>query len=347
MRTSILSWLVSGTVVLGLGISGCSKSTDSKSNTGPTSPVQPARPTYQLSSYLDLVQRATPPQYQGAEARNQSFLRADSVSGDIWKDGSNPILGKVFGTDETFSLYHNLGYIDFLTSTINRVASQGVANGDTIVAPTPEGVSIHAIVSFYRLTDPVAVPAACRPVLGLDQVALDYVFTARVLEAPMVIHMGFARTDSAETLLIWQHEMTQGSATSILYAHRDIAHDTVRIRSMFYKAWDTSLAKWNFDIYTSGSDLFVYRMGWFADEPGNGQQIAGVVGGGNHATQFALRFRAHSTGLDQDITQVFGDSYAEIEGSVPDGLQSYTGAPEYAGDSMLTGQLDTPFSVGE
>ncbi len=234
---------------------------------------------YDFDSYRQWVDMVAPAVYVAPVAAPSGQF--DSM----WTEGSNPLLGKVFGENEPMSLYANVEYLDEVVAELNSILSQG--DSSSFVVDTPW-------VSLIDINGAQALPGSVVSIMGFSSVTLD---RALLIDNPDgdTTHVGFILTDSTQTVLAYRRSPYQGSWESFLfYGHVNTNDSTVDIKGVFYKVEsDQSAHSWVYDIQTVNEVDFAYRMSWYAPDMGDTTGLGCIIGGGDADDQFAMRYRQY------------------------------------------------------
>jgi hypothetical protein len=315
-------------------LGGCSKKSTTTDN--PTNNVIDV----QLANYQALVEEIAPPEYAVGLAK--PAIELDSARIDtFWYWGNNPLLGKVFGTEESMSLYTNIAELDQIVDQINAAFDSVKHFGvDTVTITVGiEHMVVEAVVDLESLTTPVAIPENCQPVMGFSTIDLDYHLKFWLTEDTAIgCQLGF-KSDANEESFLSFRRMPHGDnpnefESCLFYAHRDKATDAIEIKEVFFKDYgDSTKAIWVFQIKTVNENDFLYRMSWYADDFGDTSGLACIIGGGNKDEQFALRYNQYRPAdrgeLDPqdpygDLSRFFGPNYANLGDSIPDEFVAIT-----------------------
>jgi hypothetical protein len=268
--------------LLALTLTGCSSDDPAADPTGPAPTV------VQFSDYAAAMAAVIPSEFQ-------AVAKSDKIAGQyaMWTEGQYPILGKAIGSalsDEPMSVYRNLNTLQWTIESIEGFALLG--EGASSIEG-PDGVMYPVTIVIDDLTAAIAVPTECRAVIGADEIALERAFKVVVQDVAMVLHLGYAQTEQAETIVVWQDEQGQGNAFSV--ATKNLVSGAISIRGAFYKVTEQETASWIYDIATAGADNteFVYNMAWYSDQMGDASGLSCVSGSGDKNASFGLRYHQY------------------------------------------------------
>ena len=291
---------------MGIGCGGSKSVADDDGSTETGNQFEPV----EFTAYRDFIERIAPPVFVAlATAPNDS---------SIWNEGDFPLLGKVFGIDEPMSLYANIDNLDLIVADIEGLLIQDSLGN--IMSDTAAVAASGSTVQISQLANGVAIPTAYQEVIGMLRADVDYVVTVTWAGATTKeSQLGFTSTDSTQTVLSWNRFTQAGSnevSTFLFYADANRVDSSIEMRGLFYKDYgDTTTARWVYHIESAESDEFSYRMSWYSDDFGGQSAVASIVGGGDKATEFALRYRQYTPPTSQapdplyELDQTFGPNF--------------------------------------
>ena len=324
------------TAFICLSFIGCSNNDNINNSTSDTLNYTAAN----FSLLTDIVKKAAPPVFTAPVA-------APSNLGD-WTGGSYPLLSKVFGTDESMSLYSNLNSLDETINMIEQVLQ--VDDSGNYLAD-----STYATIT--NLTIPTNITGIAADVFGFTTVDLNMLVNFTSPENSQAIYnFGFTLNDSIQTVLSYysgpSYGQDSGTVESFLcYAQTSLIDSTVDIKGVFFKDYgNQTSARWVYDIQTTIDSTFVYRMSWYADDFGDTSGLGCIIGGGNKSTEFAMKYRqfrpADSSAYDSFymFDQMFGPNYSDLGTTISSAYNSYTDENRiFTLSYMPTAILTSPF----
>ncbi len=303
-----------------------------------------------LSTYSELVRAVAPPVFAPSGA-SQALAFSD------WSDGDYPLLGKVFGENEPMSLYSNIDRLDMLVENINFVLDSGAGT----YSFNEDGGTIHVVASIDSLEAPTTIPAECQAVLGMSSVDLTYKVNFQLQEVEgQANQAGFKITDTTETFLTYfkapqtnDPEHPDAQESLVFFARRNLVTDAVDIKGVFLKDYgDQTKAIWVYDFQAAPDSSFTYRMSWYADDFGDTNAVACIIGGGNKTTEFALKYRQFKPADSPDYDsiciydQLFGPNYADLGATLASSWDSITDLDNlFTYDDLPTTLLDNPLAA--
>jgi hypothetical protein len=269
-------------LLLALALAGCGSD-------DPATPPAPDPTAVQFSDYAAAIAAVVPPEFQGT-------TKSDKVVGDysMWTEGQYPILGKAIGSAENgqpMSLYRNLNELQWAIELLEQFAALGEGE---FSLEGPDSLMYAVTVAIDDLVAPVVVPVECRAVIGADEIALERVYKLTVPDVLLALHLGYAQTDTSETVVTWQDDRGEGTAFSV--ATKNLLSGEISIRGALYKVVEQETASWIYDIATAGdgNTEFVYNMAWYSSNCGGEGCLSCVNGRGDKNVRFGLRYHNYN-----------------------------------------------------
>ena len=322
---------------------GCSDDETTPTGTNPTNDSG----TVEFTEFGNLVAQIAPPVYT---------TPSGAPHGDwdsLWTNGTNPLLGKVFGADEPMSLYWNIenldGAIEELTMISLRLDSMGITGDTTFTVPEGPTIELQTLIAN------TAIPTQCQPILGFTEVNLEKLVKLHFAEGDFSgdYHIGYVLGDSTQSYVTF-FTATEGTLVEsfLYYAFVNLNDSSVDIRGVFFKDYgNQTSARWGYNIETINEVDFSYRMSWFSDESPDFSLLGCVVGGGNKDEMFALKYRqyvpADTTVIDSAyiLDQTFDGNYAYVGTGIATGYESFVNEDNiFTLEDMPTTLLTSPWT---
>lgn len=304
----------------------------------------------------------------GADARRvlpPVYTAGKTMADSLWRDDAYPILGKVFSQDEPMSIYRNIDDHETTMQEIQQymttVAEHETENGELPSGPIPFQDEQYGsgTMTFHLAepTEPIAVPAVCRNVLGLAEVPVDFVLQASIAmdggmayESP---YFGFSTGGAVEVVYYWSvgyGEDGVADGSQLFYAAKDTTTRQIEVAGAYFKPdgpGDEERCNWVYHVTGDDTDTFTYNMGWYSENP-QFQLFACVQGSGDKDSEFGLRFHQYTDSSGWDAYEptmisekifgpVDGDPYAFIEEPSRSGTIA-----DYVDESVMFVRDDSP-----
>jgi hypothetical protein len=312
---------------------GCSGDNSASSNSEPLSVEVPA--------FDELISVVAPPTFSETPTLVSPVqgLAADTGYG-FWALGNQAVLGRMFGSGRQTALHRNMRRVRSTVQLMNLVRRLG----DTTFtgAQTADG-EFSGTMSATRLQAAVSMPEECHSVLGDTALRLQYHIRIRLNEQTQTqLEAGIRHDDTCDIMLAYQGFASPDSLCPnayehcLTYAYRNSVSDSVQVRAVHFRAYNDPsghCAMWAYQINSQNGGDFFYRLSWYADDFADTCGLVRMLGSGNRATQFALRYQqivpADRPEPNPDdpyghVQHTFGAGYADQGATLSSGLNDAT-----------------------
>ncbi len=308
----------------------------------------------EFAAYDSLFDRIAPPEYTGGDAVKIPTTDT-TVIDSLWWYGEWSLLGKIFGSEDPFSLHHSIASFKETVYMLGRMLEMDdqynfrLKVDDTV----PElGVRLGDFATMTELTGPTAIPLEMQHLFGAS-VDLDYMLEldlSSIEPTAPFMQIGFKKEADLERLFFYDYESIEGTGGFYTFVEHTPSDSSLVFAGAAYDIEPDETNGWVYKIDAENTGMFDYRMAWFSDNWGDNIGMATIAAYGAKDTEFAVKYRSFVP-ADTSVVDSFHIHDQVFTGDYDASPSPFESWDQFVHDSTLflyedfpTGVLPSPFS---